>query len=171
MATESVYLPSKTCKDCEQVLPLTAFHRHNNTKDKHGIYCRACSSVRHKKWRAANHVDQDKANANFRRAWTKVRGLVNEVKRQSSCFYCGEYEIVCLDFHHIDPTRKDIDISKCRGVEAAVAEMEKCVLVCKNCHAKVHAKMLPTDGLVPLSSTEIEAAITAYSRDYLFSTE
>lgn len=52
-----------------------------------------------------------------------------------------------LQFHHLDPKKKDFHISRA-GAWAwsrLVKELDKCLLVCANCHAEIH------DGMVDLS--------------------
>lgn len=46
-----------------------------------------------------------------------------------------------LQFHHMDPTQKDFSISKSgisRAWERIQAELDKCILLCANCHAEEH---------------------------------
>jgi len=45
-----------------------------------------------------------------------------------------------LDFHHVDPKKKDkrIDPKNWRG---QLDEISKCILVCKNCHYELHDLM------------------------------
>lgn len=59
------------------------------------------------------------------------------------CQVCG-YEscIQALDFHHLDPTKKSFGISAkgfSRSWEKIQKELEKCVLICANCHREIHA--------------------------------
>lgn len=59
------------------------------------------------------------------------------------CAACG-YDgcIAALHFHHLDPEIKEFSLAArgvTRSLEAARAEMEKCVLLCSNCHAEVEA--------------------------------
>jgi hypothetical protein len=58
------------------------------------------------------------------------------------CVICGyDKNPACFDFHHIDPTLKDHEpkqVLRCRDHEIIMAELAKCVLVCKNCHADIH---------------------------------
>ena len=47
-----------------------------------------------------------------------------------------------LEFHHMDPTKKDFSISvdgMTRAWSKVKDELEKCVLVCANCHREIHA--------------------------------
>lgn len=56
------------------------------------------------------------------------------------CERCG-YDKVCppaYDFHHPDPNKKDFSLSqKSLGFETAKKEVDKCMLVCRNCHAEL----------------------------------
>ena len=46
-----------------------------------------------------------------------------------------------LNFHHIDPKEKEIDISKgnTRSWSKIKEEVDKTILVCRNCHGEIHA--------------------------------
>jgi|SRR6185312_3407589 len=56
---------------------------------------------------------------------------------------CGESDPVCLDFHHARGG-KDISISRAvkngLSIETIKLEISKCVVVCSNCHRKLHAR-------------------------------
>ena len=57
------------------------------------------------------------------------------------CQCCGYNKHVgVLDFHHLDPTTKEFSISgrgMTRSWEKIQAELNKCVLVCANCHREI----------------------------------
>lgn len=59
-----------------------------------------------------------------------------------SCQRCGyDKSVWSLHFHHLDPTEKDFNISgQSRSWEATKAELDKCVLLCGNCHAEEHSR-------------------------------
>lgn len=58
------------------------------------------------------------------------------------CKACGydKYQ-AALDIHHLDPSKKDPNFKYSRGWcwENVKTEIETCVLLCKNCHAALHA--------------------------------
>lgn len=58
------------------------------------------------------------------------------------CEICGYNKcIAALDFHHIDPSKKDFGISATniyKNIEALKKEADKCILVCANCHRELH---------------------------------
>jgi len=69
-----------------------------------------------------------------RRAW-----LLN-YKAKSKCVVCGEDNPACLDFHHKNPKEKDILIGRASAysLDRIKAEVKKCVIICANCHRKLH---------------------------------
>ena len=57
------------------------------------------------------------------------------------CVYNKYSEV--LEFHHINPKEKDFSISEkgySRSWEKVKAEIEKCNLVCANCHRETHVE-------------------------------
>jgi hypothetical protein len=55
---------------------------------------------------------------------------------------CGESHPATLDFHHRDPNEKDFLLSSAArngwGKERILREIEKCDVICSNCHRKEH---------------------------------
>ena len=58
------------------------------------------------------------------------------------CSICGYDKCVAaMVFHHIDPSNKDFGISAkglCRSFDKLKIELDKCILLCANCHAEKH---------------------------------
>jgi hypothetical protein len=73
-------------------------------------------------------------------------------KQTLACARCGENDPACLDFHHRDPATKDMDLASVvhRGWSKAriFEEVAKCVVLCANCHRKLHAGRFTIDELV-----------------------
>ena len=70
-----------------------------------------------------------------RRAW------VVAYKRDSDgCRNCGESNPVCLDFHHVDEKVGSISalIAERRSLDTIQRELQKCELLCANCHRERH---------------------------------
>jgi hypothetical protein len=60
------------------------------------------------------------------------------------CVCCGYNRcIAALEFHHLDPSKKDFRISNCNSLsfESIKSEVDKCALVCCVCHREIHAKI------------------------------
>lgn len=60
------------------------------------------------------------------------------------CQHCGYNKCYsALEFHHIDPTLKDVNYATMRGwsFERIEEELQNCILLCANCHREVHEKL------------------------------
>lgn len=66
------------------------------------------------------------------------------------CQYCGYNKCLeALDFHHLDPRKKDFNMSD-RNLtcdwDKIKKELDKCILVCANCHREIHAGARIVEG-------------------------
>lgn len=63
-----------------------------------------------------------------------------------SCLHCGYDKCVdALEFHHTNPEEKDFGISSkgyTRSFEKVKKELDKCVMLCANCHREEHARLM-----------------------------
>ena len=58
------------------------------------------------------------------------------------CIICGYCKCIkALEFHHINPKEKDFTLGANTNIAwyKVKAEIEKCVLLCSNCHREVHS--------------------------------
>lgn len=78
----------------------------------------------------------------------KIRQMAVEYKG-GSCKICGyKKSIRALSFHHLDPKKKDFGLAHkgiTRSWEKTKKELDKCILLCMNCHMEIH------DGITQLS--------------------
>lgn len=80
-----------------------------------------------------------------RKTKEKLMELVNAIK-DAPCMDCGQkFPPYVMDFDHRDPKTKEASVSHMVGrqssFELVVAEIEKCDLVCSNCHRiRTHKK-------------------------------
>lgn len=121
----------KTCSLCERSRTVGSFYKLKN--GKRYAYCKECDRKR-------------------------SAGRSRELKRKAveykggKCEFCGYKRYQgALDFHHEDPKKKDFQFSRRVSVaftEAIRKELDKCLLVCKNCHAEIHGGALETSASV-----------------------
>ena len=68
-----------------------------------------------------------------------------EWKSKQKCSRCPENHPSCLEFHHRDPSKKDFNISQGWRLnyswDRLMLEIEKCEILCANCHRKIHWKL------------------------------
>lgn len=115
----------KQCSKCREVKSLDGFYV---TQRKWGprlsSYCKSCMS----------DVTIDRQRK-FKKDCIAYKG-----GKCQDCEFTG-YEGV-FDFHHLDPDQKDFEISRFRSMkfdDRAKSELDKCVLLCSNCHRIRHA--------------------------------
>ena len=79
----------------------------------------------------------------------KVRLMAIEYKG-GRCSRCGYNRCIeALEFHHLDSSKKDFGISArgyTRSWARVRAEIDKCVLLCSNCHRELHAQNAASTG-------------------------
>jgi transcription elongation factor Elf1 len=70
----------------------------------------------------------------------KIRKWFNEYKEKLSCLKCGENHPATIDFHHLE--EKDHQVTHMvhygYSIEKIKKEMDKCQVLCANCHRKLH---------------------------------
>ena len=73
-----------------------------------------------------------------------------DYKKSLSCVKCGASHPAIIDFHHIDkhdPTKQKVHkLVQCGRYAAAYEEIEKCLILCANCHRIHHWDERETDG-------------------------
>jgi len=78
-------------------------------------------------------------------AVTKRRKKIREMAikyKGGKCILCGYKKCTAaLEFHHIEGTKKDFGLSMkglTRSWDRTKQELDKCVLLCANCHRELH---------------------------------
>lgn len=131
---------NKVCCRCTLKKPIEDFNWKVKSKNKKKSYCRACDRLGHKKFYQAN-TTRLKSESILR--GKAIRLKFQQFKKTLSCTICSESDSVCLDFHHTDPKHKDDSIAALvtKGVswDKLMKEVDKCIVVCRNCHTKIHA--------------------------------
>jgi len=95
---------------------------------------------RNRKRLLKNQAEKNKRFAENRRKW-----LV-KYKKALKCVRCGESHPATLTFHHKDSSDKSFEIGNALRLGVSLkrlsAEIEKCEVICANCHAKEHLSYL-----------------------------
>lgn len=77
-----------------------------------------------------------------RRKTIRLKAIEYKGGKCSLCGYSRCFD--ALEFHHLDPLKKDFAISQyghSRSWERVKSELDKCVMVCANCHRELHAQL------------------------------
>ncbi len=134
---------SRVCNKCgvEKPLTLEFFRQTVDSKSVKRVryFRRGCISCERPYWDAANKrrwVVAKKKQALLRQEMVDYLG--------GKCAHCGvSYPTCVYDFHHIDPSTKLYNVSTMVSSFATkrdvlFAELDKCLLLCANCHRKFH---------------------------------
>lgn len=134
----------KTCSTCKEHKDPAAFRKDRTQTDGLQPRCRLCASTRTRSLYTEKYGEGVRARSRVR--GMRNRRVLSEIKARLKCTHCGEGEPICLEFHHLDPLQKDIEISRSSAcsLEHLLDEISKCVCVCSNCHKKVHAGLIDT---------------------------
>jgi hypothetical protein len=72
----------------------------------------------------------------------KNKKFIDDYKVARGCSRCSEKRLPCLEFHHLDPNGKKATINylykKAYRLATIKEEIEKCEVICRNCHAMEH---------------------------------
>jgi len=86
----------------------------------------------------------------MKRRRQRMRVEIREYKG-GKCLICGYNKCIdALDFHHIDPSKKEFGFGKksySTSMDKLKKEADKCVLVCANCHREIHAGLIDLTGV------------------------
>ncbi len=132
------------CCKCSQDKPEEDFSWKNKAIGKRQNTCKVCHSdyVR-SHYNANKDVYVQRATASGRQYRKRNAEYVKNIKETASCVECGESHPAVLDFHHVDAVEKDFEISRIgsNSLDSLIAELEKCIILCSNCHRKLHWNM------------------------------
>lgn len=129
----------KTCGKCKIEKPKDQFSVNNTRKGGLSHECKAC----HKKYRKDYYINNHaKELERITKRKQKLKEWLKQYKSEVKCNRCPENHIAVIDFHHMDVRKKELNISLVvrRGwsVKRIMKEIEKCEVLCSNCHRKLH---------------------------------
>lgn len=84
----------------------------------------------------------------------RVKKQCIEYKGGKCCICSYDRCINALEFHHINPKEKDFLISGgTKSFENLKKELDKCILVCSNCHREIHSGLHILPDINPRTDT------------------
>ena len=117
-------METKICTKCGRELPLDAFPWRDKKKGTRRADCKECHS---------EYMKQQ---------YAQKKSIIEEQKAQQKCAKCGESRGYVLDYHHLNPEEKETTIARMTSnkykLEDIQKEVEKCIVLCANCHREFH---------------------------------
>lgn len=86
------------------------------------------------------HANKEQHRATQRTIEARNRTWYQEYKKTQKCARCPENHPATLEFHHCngDKEYNVSDMIKGFSIERIKTEIAKCIVLCRNCHAKEH---------------------------------
>jgi hypothetical protein len=133
MSMKAIEKKKKECKKCKLVKNTKEFYKQKQKGKKNGqlweyfdSYCISCRL----------NYTYERSREYKQKAYQYKGG---------KCADCGLNDDPSIfDFHHLDPNQKDFEIGEGRRMELSEEvkrELDKCVLLCSNCHRRRHTKL------------------------------
>lgn len=117
----------KICPICETKKSLDEFYKRSNRADISG-YCKKCSNQYHTE----------------RVKYVKLKMIDY---KGGECKHCKlkikDSHYCVFEFHHLNPKIKDSNFEKIKYQkwDVIIKELDKCIMLCSNCHRMEHAKI------------------------------
>jgi DNA-binding CsgD family transcriptional regulator len=114
------------CPKCKEIKEINGDNFYLNKDNKVYHWCRKCNSA-----------DTLKRGGTLKPKCVEYKG--------GKCIICNYNKCQgALEFHHLDPSIKDYNISRLWSYswEIVEKELDKCVLLCANCHRELHAGLI-----------------------------
>lgn len=122
-------MTTRQCAKCKKEFPANLEYFYQRSGRRKGTllaYCKGCF----------NAIQKDK-HKELKKRLVDYKG--------GKCVICGYNRYFgALEFHHLDPTQKELKIGQTRRVFSNLQkEADKCVLVCGICHPEIHGGLHP----------------------------
>lgn len=129
------------CKTCQSAIPSKR------------TYCDSCFAIycTKKFFRTECEKCGNKISSQDKRCISCKSQLQKEKRKQlknlaiaykgGKCSVCSYDKcLAALEFHHLDPTKKEFSISSysINDLDLLKLELDKCILLCSNCHREIH---------------------------------
>ncbi len=128
----------KRCTRCGEEKPVSEFAWKSESKGWRMSYCKQCVRARSRAHYTENRATYLSRNKLTKRDLRTARLLLLlEYFVEHPCVDCGETDPLVLDFDHLRD--KEFTIGEeliSRSWDAVTAEIEKCEVVCANCHRR-----------------------------------
>lgn len=132
-------MKEKYCPKCKDTREIKHFAINKSKKDGLSGICKDCKNEINKEYYSKN---KEKLKQSIKENKDRIKELFSEYRKTQSCKKCGDNRWYVLDFHHIDPTQKEDEISvmvhNACSFESIKKEIDKCIPLCRNCHAELH---------------------------------
>lgn len=124
-------MPTKVCSKCELELGIECFTKNKARPDGLNGYCRSC----HNKYTASHYRNNKEYYVKKALKNTSVTKEFVRSKKDVPCTDCKQsYPWYVMDFDHLQDKKFTIGASFGVSRKSLLEEIDKCEVVCSNCH-------------------------------------
>lgn len=117
-------METKICSKCGKELPIDQFNWRDKKKGTRRAECKTCHS------------------SYMKQKYQEKKNIVQELKSQCRCAKCGDNRGYVLEYHHVNPEEKENTIARLTSnnytLDKVYDEIQKCIVLCANCHREFH---------------------------------
>lgn len=132
----------KTCTKCGFSQEESCFSKRADVPDGLKSQCKKCDRL------YSQSMDKEKRNHRHAVAkkdrLNKLRLKMLDFLSDKKCALCPEVDPVVMEFDHLDPSLKEYSVSetieRCFSWNRVKKEIDKCQILCANCHRRKTAK-------------------------------
>ncbi|MBO4400294.1 MAG: HNH endonuclease [Selenomonadaceae bacterium] len=135
----------KYCLDC------SPFGKHNTKTINREYKCRVCGDTDPAHFPKGRYGECRKCRNRYNKKADKTNKLQAVIYLGGKCSCCGYDKYLCaLDIHHIDPDDKNENFRRHSGWswKKLKQELDKCILLCANCHRAFHAGFIAENDFI-----------------------
>ena len=124
-----------TCSKCKQDKRDDLFPINKTSKTGRHNWCKNCQNAYNKEhYKKNKQYYKDKSNSQS----MKLRKIVRDYKITHDCITCGEPDPLVLDFDHLGDKLGNVStlVSNGVSVKRLMDEINKCQILCANCHRR-----------------------------------
>jgi hypothetical protein len=139
-------METKKCIKCLTEKPLSDFSWKDMKNGRRQAKCKVCYRKHRNQWYVDHREREIKTIKARTLKWRKeAKAWINGYKAEHPCTNCNEKRIPVLQFHHLDPKEKDLNLGAAANHGWSIARIEKeiakCIVLCANCHIMEHERL------------------------------
>lgn len=129
------------CTKCNTDKDDDSFHFKNKDKVIRKSQCKNCTKEYRKEYYIKNRIDAiEYSKLSSKKNKLYLRQYVWNYLKENNCIICGEDDPIVLEFDHRVPSEKFMNISDMitfkYGIKKLQLEIDKCDVLCSNCHKR-----------------------------------
>ncbi len=134
----------RQCGRCHELKPIESFNWRRRERGQRDNMCRSCRSAYKREHYLKNkrrYIDQAQARKDA--LYLERTRYLLEFFDEHPCVDCGERDPIVLEFDHLaDKTFSIGQALPYRNWQSILEEIEKCEVVCRNCHRRRESRRM-----------------------------